>query len=113
MHCIASTLKPSNLDGLENFKGHILPSMELQKLCITKFGIVWLVGWIVFLFFFSWVALGCLVVRVTRFIYYWQSYELYWVFNWLQLLSWVKIFGKNLEEPCVNCQKLMRRVLPF
>ena len=51
MHCIASTLKPSNLDGLENFKGHILPSMELQKLCITKFGIVWLVGWIVFLFF--------------------------------------------------------------
>ena len=52
LHCIhLGTLKPSNLDGLENFKGHILPSMELQKLCITKFGIVWLVGWIVFLFF--------------------------------------------------------------
>ena len=112
MHCIASTLKPSNLDGLENFKGQI--NIALNGTSKALYYKVWycLVGWLD-CFLFSWVALGCLVVRVTRFIYYWQSYELYWVFNWLQLLSWVKIFGKNLEEPCVNCQKLMRRVLPF
>ena len=46
MHCIASTLKPSNLDGLENFKGQ--SNIALKGTSKALYYKVWycLVGWL-------------------------------------------------------------------